>query len=65
MAINNRPAPATGGTDSKLFSDLGSSGSESQTCLSFKDKLFRLKKVENLQDQNEDENQFKVCNLFF
>ena len=65
MAINNRPAPSvTGNTDSKLFSDLGNGSESQQTRLSFKDKLFRLKKVENSQDQNEDENQFKVCCLF-
>ena len=65
MAINNRPAPSvTGNTDSKLFSDLGNGSESQQTRLSFKDKLFRLKKVENSQDQNEDENQFKVGCLF-
>jgi hypothetical protein len=62
MAINNRPAPTA--ADKLVAAELVSTSynepTTAPTRLSIKDKLFRLKKVGNLQDQNDDENQFKV-----
>ena len=63
MAINNRPAP-TAAADKLVAAELVNTSynepTTAPTRLSIKDKLFRLKKVGNLQDQNDDENQFKV-----
>ena len=62
MAINNRPAPTA--ADKLVAAELVNTSynepTTAPTRLSIKDKLFRLKKVGNLQDQNDDENQFKV-----
>jgi hypothetical protein len=61
MAINNRPAPTA--ADKLVTAELVNTSNNQPTApirLSIKDKLFRLKKVGNLQDQNDDENQFKV-----
>ena len=62
MAINNRPAPTA--ADKLVAAELVNTSYNEPTAaptrLSIKDKLFRLKKVGNLQDQNDDENQFKV-----
>jgi hypothetical protein len=61
MAINNRPAPTA--ADKLVPAELVNTSNNQPTApirLSIKDKLFRLKKVGNLQDQNDDENQFKV-----
>ena len=63
MAINNRPAPTA--ADKLVAAELVNTSNNEPTTtaptrLSIKDKLFRLKKVDNLQDQNDDENQFKV-----
>ena len=69
MAINNRPAPTA--ADKLVAAELVNTSYNEPTAaptrLSIKDKLFRLKKVGNLQDQNDDENQFKVGkkNIFF
>ena len=60
MATNNRQNP---GTD-RHFADLEgrqSAAAAAPTRLSIKDKLFRLKKFgTDLQEQGDDENQFKV-----
>ena len=66
MAINNRPAPTA--ADKLVAAELVNTSynepTTAPTRLSIKDKLFRLKKVGNLQDQNDDENQFKVGKFF-
>ena len=66
MAINNRPAPTA--ADKLVAAELVNTSynqpTTAPTRLSIKDKLFRLKKVGNLQDQNDDENQFKVRENF-
>ena len=62
MAINNRPAPTA--ADKLVAAELVNTSynepTNAPTRLSIKDKFFRLKKVGNLQDQTDDENQFKV-----
>ena len=67
MAINNRPAPTA--ADKLVAAELVNTSYNEPTAaptrLSIKDKLFRLKKVGNLQDQNDDENQFKVGKIIF
>ena len=62
MAINNRPAPTAADklVAAELVNTTYNEPTAAPTRLSIKDKLFRLKKVGNLQDQNDDENQFKV-----
>ena len=66
MAINNRPAPTA--ADKLVAAELVNTSYNEPTAaptrLSIKDKLFRLKKVGNLQDQNDDENQFKVGKIY-